>query len=312
LVCLIRFFHRFSASYAGLATSTSISISAPSNESSSIAPASTQGDDVDLRIKYWKLAADDAKECIRLDPSFLKGYYRLAIAQMELKQYDWAVATIRQGLNIDSNNVQLIKLMRTVQQQQKNAMGSTKPSSKHRNQSNNTGSSSASDSALSAPPLPQHGINPQQLSSFDPSTVKEIQEIQSSYAQAHRELNMVQASLIKAQRELKLNELTRSELVSTSETTSTETKESPSTDSTKYYRSIGKMFVLQKSQEDVMDHLLKRHQQYEKEENELKSKIQYLQNKMTSYQKNVEELVKEHQQSTNTTTNTTTTPPLRS
>lgn len=264
-------------------------------DSASYAGLAVAGDsDLSSRDKYWKLASDDAKECIRLDPSFLKGYYRLATSQVELKQYDLAAATIRQGLTLDSNNIQLVKLMRTVQKQKAVAK---------QTQSNTDASSS------SAPFVSQS----QDVSSLDPSIVNEIREIQSSYAQAHRELNVVQANLMKTQRELKLNELTRSELLSstnTSKTDETKTEEKleeevkeenhASDPSPKYYRSIGKMFVLQKSQNDVIQHLLNRYEQYEKDENEMKSKIQYLQNKMSSYQKNVEELMKEHQQSTKT------------
>jgi len=35
--------------------------------------------------KEWSAAAEDAKECMKLDPTFLKGYYRLATAQCEME-----------------------------------------------------------------------------------------------------------------------------------------------------------------------------------------------------------------------------------
>ena len=41
----------------------------------------------------WKESLDDAKECITRDPKFMKGYYRLSVAQMELGQFDDAAAT---------------------------------------------------------------------------------------------------------------------------------------------------------------------------------------------------------------------------
>lgn len=46
-------------------------------------------------------ATRDAKECIRLDPSFIKGYYRLATAQTQLNKYHNALTTIQHALQID-------------------------------------------------------------------------------------------------------------------------------------------------------------------------------------------------------------------
>ena len=57
---------------------------------------------------------EDAKECIRLLPQFVKGYYRLATAQLALEEYDAAQATIKQGLVMDANNAPLLKLLTTI------------------------------------------------------------------------------------------------------------------------------------------------------------------------------------------------------
>ena len=65
-------------------------------------------------IKDWENAVIDAKECIRLDPTFIKGYYRLALAMTEQKDWDKALATIKQGLAVDGNNPQLLKQMQQV------------------------------------------------------------------------------------------------------------------------------------------------------------------------------------------------------
>jgi tetratricopeptide (TPR) repeat protein len=73
-------------------------------------------------LEQWKQAADDAKECIRLDPNFVKGYYRSAVAQIALGEHDSAIATIRQGLVVDNNNLPLTKLLRKAQQQKKVSM----------------------------------------------------------------------------------------------------------------------------------------------------------------------------------------------
>jgi chaperonin cofactor prefoldin len=127
------------------------------------------------------MAIDNAKECIRLDPTFVKGYYRLAAAQMELKDHDGAIATIRQGLSIDPNNVQLSKQMRIVQQLKKVTLAKSQ-----------------------APPL--------QTGQLDPATAKEFQELQMQYALTSREFNTVQANLVKTQRECKVAEITCQEL----------------------------------------------------------------------------------------------------
>jgi tetratricopeptide (TPR) repeat protein len=70
-------------------------------------------------LEQWKQAADDAKECIRPDPNFVKGYYRSAVAQIALGEHDSAIATIRQGLVVDNNNLPLTKLFRKAEQQRK-------------------------------------------------------------------------------------------------------------------------------------------------------------------------------------------------
>ena len=41
----------------------------------------------------WKESVEDAKQCITKDPKFIKGYYRLSVAQMELGLFDDATST---------------------------------------------------------------------------------------------------------------------------------------------------------------------------------------------------------------------------
>ena len=119
-----------------------------------------------------------------MDPTFVKGYYRLAAAQIELKDHNGAVATIRQGLTIDSNNPQLSKQMRIVQQQIKVAL------------------------AKSQAPPPAAVMRGE----IDPTTATELQDLQTQYAQSSRELNAVQTSLVKSQHQYKVAELTQQEL----------------------------------------------------------------------------------------------------
>jgi tetratricopeptide (TPR) repeat protein len=41
----------------------------------------------------WKESLEDAKACVNRDPKFIKGYYRMSVAQLELKLFDDAAAT---------------------------------------------------------------------------------------------------------------------------------------------------------------------------------------------------------------------------
>lgn len=129
----------------------------------------------------WHLAVDDAKECIRLNPTFIKGYYRLASAQLELEDYDPAMATIRQGLAVDNNNAQLSKLLRIIQQQKK---------------------VSQAKQQQQVTALPQ----------LDASTAEEVQELQNQQRQTSIELGTVQATVNKAQKEHKIASITHEEL----------------------------------------------------------------------------------------------------
>lgn len=48
----------------------------------------------------WKAAANDGQECVKdVDPSFFKGYYRLAKAQLERKEFAATLTTINSGLD---------------------------------------------------------------------------------------------------------------------------------------------------------------------------------------------------------------------
>jgi len=204
-------------------------------------------------LEQWDKAAEDAKECIRLDPSFVKGYYRLATAQSELQEHDAALATIRQGLAVDANNPQLTKQMRIVQQNKKLAQARKSQAVNH----------------------PNAAAGGQQL---DEATARELQELQQQYAQTHRALQTAQASAQKTERETRLAELTRREL------------QNDVPETARCYRSIGKMF-LQTSQPALIEHLDGRLAEQSKAQQDNTSRTEYLERQLQSQRQNIEELV---------------------
>jgi chaperonin cofactor prefoldin len=109
---------------------------------------------------------------------------------MEMKDWDGAVSTIKQGLAIDSNNPQLQKLLRTVKQSKKAASNAAVKTNK---------------------PTPR----------LDTLASNELTELQQQYIQTNREYNVVKANIIKAQRECKSQEITKSELEKLNETKET-------------------------------------------------------------------------------------------
>ncbi|KAK1741924.1 tetratricopeptide repeat-containing protein [Skeletonema marinoi] len=69
----------------------------------------------------WNAAANDAQECVNINPSFFKGYYRLARAQLEQKEFEAALATINSGLDVGTNDREQKKLMRKLKAEVKEA-----------------------------------------------------------------------------------------------------------------------------------------------------------------------------------------------
>lgn len=55
-------------------------------------------------LKSWESAIEDASTCITKDPSFIKGYYRLATAYTEIGNYDDAISVLQTALTKDPGN----------------------------------------------------------------------------------------------------------------------------------------------------------------------------------------------------------------
>lgn len=107
----------------------------------------------------WEQAEIDAKECVRCNPGFAKGYHRLANAQKQQGKNAEAVATLRaaQSSVADADKVPGIKkLMRDLNQQAAPATGGR---------------------------------------SMPPAIAKELQELQPQFMNIQRELEQIESKL---------------------------------------------------------------------------------------------------------------------
>jgi stress-induced-phosphoprotein 1 len=72
-------------------------------------------------MKNWaigKKSAEDAGQCIRVDKTFVKGYYRHGLALKNLDRFEEAIATLKAGLAIAPQNQDLKTLKRECDQAQ--------------------------------------------------------------------------------------------------------------------------------------------------------------------------------------------------
>jgi chaperonin cofactor prefoldin len=204
-------------------------------------------------LHQWAKAAKDAQECIRLAPTFVKGFYRFATAQMALKEYAGALQTIRQGLALDATHSQLLKQQRLVLQLRQEAAATEK-----RQQ--------AAAAAAASP------------GGLDSSTTTELQELQGQYMQMNRECETLKANITKTAREFQLAELTQTDLGDLAE-------------SQACYRSIGKMFLRQ-PRDEVLSYLAQNMAEATSQETAMTQKVEYLEKKLVSQRQNIEELLK--------------------
>lgn len=148
-------------------------------------------------------AVKDAKECIRLEPTFMKGYYRLATAQTEMNDFDKALTTIKHALQLEPKNPQIVKLNRLV--------NAKKASSKR---------------ATSTPSVLKSKAEP-----LDPAVSKEVSDLRNQLRNSVRDYNVVSVEIEKLQNERVYNETTKSELGNLPD------------DTKAIYRRVGKMFM---------------------------------------------------------------------
>ena len=66
-------------------------------------------------MEEWEKAAEDGRSCIGCDKSFIKGYFRLALACQNLENYEEGIAAIRRGLAVDASNRDLKNKLRELE-----------------------------------------------------------------------------------------------------------------------------------------------------------------------------------------------------
>lgn len=218
--------------------------------------------------KDWESAAKDAKECIKVNPTFIKGYYRLANAQSEQNEFDAALATIKQGLAIESDNVQLLKQMRQIKARRSGLRKADTSTS-----SSSPAAAPSSNAAMPGGMIPGYG-------NLDATTSQEVMDLQQQLTATMKEYRIVQANINKAVHGRKSADITKSEL-----------EKLPRGTDAKLYRGVGKMFMLT-SRSDIMTHLDDSIAKDGKDEKDLSAKLDYLERRMKSQQQNIIELTK--------------------
>mmetsp|Transcript_20014 Transcript_20014/g.25932 ORF Transcript_20014/g.25932 Transcript_20014/m.25932 type:complete len:174 (-) Transcript_20014:128-649(-) len=172
---------------------------------------------------------------------------------MGLKDWDGANNTVRQGLNLDAENAQLLRQLRTIQKEKKRLEAAARQTEAMMEAKRNRGVGEDND---------------------------EIRDLQEQYVNTNRELQMLNANVQKLQREQKLNELTMKEL-----------ENLQGKENGRMYRGVGKMFMLS-SESEISDHLNTEISDSKKKENDLSQKREYLVKKISSQQQNLQELLK--------------------
>jgi stress-induced-phosphoprotein 1 len=126
----------------------------------------------------WAASLADAQECVKLSPGFIKGYYRLVTACIELEKYEDAMFAVKAGLSLDKDNSELHKQMRLIKAKMQ-----------------------VKEGRKNGPAVPRERMN-----------AKEALEIMDQLNAAKREMNETSQYLAKAQREQKMAELAKEQI----------------------------------------------------------------------------------------------------
>uniref|UniRef100_A0A7S3JX18 Uncharacterized protein n=1 Tax=Aureoumbra lagunensis TaxID=44058 RepID=A0A7S3JX18_9STRA len=204
--------------------------------------------------KKFDQAIADARECLRIDPEFVKGYYRLANAQLGLGLIEEALATTRRGLEKDENNSELKKLLRQIKQKRDISRKSEKDNEKKDNRN-----------------IPSRKGN-KNMPSLEKQ--KELDEIAQTLNAHEREYNNVSARAQLCRRENVRAQLTTSEIAALP-------------DETPLFRSIGKIF-LKNDKPAIMALLESQKHSAEQRLNALQARGAFLQREISAKQQELE------------------------
>lgn len=61
-----------------------------------------------FNINKWKEAVNTYNEALIVNPNYVKAYYKRAMAQLELKDYENAMVDIKKAYGLDSNNSDIL------------------------------------------------------------------------------------------------------------------------------------------------------------------------------------------------------------
>jgi stress-induced-phosphoprotein 1 len=67
-------------------------------------------------LNEWAKAAEDGKNCIVTNRSFVKGYFRAALALQKMENYEAAMDVVKRGLGVDSANADLKRMSRELEE----------------------------------------------------------------------------------------------------------------------------------------------------------------------------------------------------
>lgn len=70
-------------------------------------------------LNQWQEAYEDGRQCVITDKTFVKGYFRAALALQSMNNLDGALDYIKRGLGIDSGNADLKKMSREIEEAQR-------------------------------------------------------------------------------------------------------------------------------------------------------------------------------------------------
>eukprot|EP00981_Chlorochromonas_danica_P011929 scaffold4347_cov269-Ochromonas_danica.AAC.19 len=130
-------------------------------------------------LKDWQASFEDALLSVSKDSKFLKGYFRLASAQAELKKFDDAETTLKAALAIEPNNEIALKQLKSIRTKKEAAAAAAKGK----------------------------GVK-KAAKQLDESQMKEFMELQEQLQSYQRDLRAVKLRMASLQRENRVNSVT--------------------------------------------------------------------------------------------------------